>query len=183
MNLRLLSFVSAALTVLLASCATLLGPRDVEIPLSSLQQAVDRKFPFNSRYLDMLDLHIGNPRIELLPAENRILARMDVDFSPFYLNRTWSGSFAVSGRLRFDASRNAIVLADPRVERMNVNGFDMPYADQVARIGSFLAEELLQDLPLHTFRRDELRFGGVAFIPSKINTKADSLVVTLVPAR
>jgi hypothetical protein len=55
MSLRLLSFVSAALTLLLASCASLLGPRDVEIPLSTLQQAVSRKFPFNSRYLELLD--------------------------------------------------------------------------------------------------------------------------------
>ncbi len=183
MNLRLLSFVSAALTLLLASCASLWGPREVEIPLASLQQAIDRKFPFNSRYLELLDIHIGNPRLELLPAANRILTRMDVRFSPSYLSRSWSGSFAVSGELAFDAARNAVVLVEPRVEKLILDGFDMPYADQIAKIGNFLAEQLLQDIPLHTFRPDELRYGGVVFRPTKINTRQSGLVVTLVPAR
>jgi len=183
MNLRLLSFVSAALTLLLASCASLLGPREVEIPLSSLQQAIDRKFPFNSRYLELLDISIGNPRVTLLPQADRVLTSMDVTFAPIFLNRSWSGSFAVSGQLRFDPARNAIVLAAPRVEKFVVDGFDMPYVDRIAKIGSLLAEQLLQEIPLYTFRPGDLRYGGVAFRPTKIATGPTGLVVTLVPAR
>lgn len=183
MNVRLLSFVSAALTLLLASCASLLGPRDVEIPLSTLQQAVDRKFPFNSRYLELLDIAVGNPRITLLPESNRILAGMDVTFAPPFVNRSWRGSFAVSGRLNFDAARNAIVLSEPHVERFAVDGRDMPHADQLAKIGSLLAEQLLEDVSLYTFHPDDLRYAGRHFTPSKITTTATGLVVTLLPAR
>jgi hypothetical protein len=183
MSLRLLSFVSAALTLLLASCASLLGPRDVEIPLSTLQQAVSRKFPFNSRYLELLDINVSNPRIALQPESNRVLTSMDVSFAPPFMNRSWNGSFAVSGQLGFDAARNAIVLADPHVETFTVNGLDMPYAAQITKIGRLLAEELLQDLPLYTFHPDDLHHAGTSFLPSKITTTARGLVVTLVPAR
>jgi hypothetical protein len=183
MSPRLLSFVSAALTLLLASCASLLGSRDVEIPLSTLQQAVSRKFPFNSRYLELLDIHVSNPRVALQPEDNRILTSMDVSFAPPFMNRSWNGSFAVSGQLGFDAVRNAIVLADPHVETLTVDGLDTPYAGQITKIGRVLAEELLQDLPLYTFHPDDLRHAGTSFIPSKITPTARGLVVTLVPAR
>lgn len=183
MSFRLLSFVSATLTLLLASCASLLGPRDVEIPLTSMQQAVARKFPLNRRYLELLDISVGNPQLALLPESNRILTSMDATFSPFFLNRSWSGSFAVSGQLRFDMARNAIVLSEPRVEKLVINELDMPYADRITKMGSLLAEQLLQDIPLYTFRPDDLRYGGVRFLPAKITTKRDALVVTLTPAK
>jgi hypothetical protein len=183
MNPRLLSFVSTALTLLLASCASLLGPRDVEVPLSTLQDAVSRKFPFNSRYLELLDINVSNPRIAMQPESNRVLTSMDVSFAPPFMNRSWNGNFAVSGRLRFDAARNAIVMAEPHVEKFAVDGLDMPYAAQLVKIGRVLTEELLQDVPLYTFRPDDLHRAGTYFTPSRISTTARGLVVTLVPAR
>lgn len=183
MNVRLLSFVSAALTLLLASCASLLGPRDIEIPLATLQDRIASRFPFNSRYLELLDISVSNPRIALQPESNRILTSMDVSFAPPFMNRSWTGSFAVSGQLRLDLARNAIVLSEPRVEKFAVNGLDMPYANQIAKIGSLLAEQLLQDMPLYTFHPDDLRYAGAYFTPSRITTTATGLVVTLVPAR
>ena len=46
-----------------------------------------------------------------------------------------------------------------------------------------VAEKLLLNLPLYTFRRDHLRTAGVNFIPSRISTRSDALVVTFVPAK
>jgi hypothetical protein len=168
---------------LLASCATLLGPRDVEIPLSKLQQAVAGRFPFNNRYLELLDINVSNPRVSLQPDTNRITTSMDTSIAPPFLNRSWRGSLAISGNLKFDPSRNALVQGEPRLEQFAIDGMDPALTGQVRKIGGLLAEQLLRDAPLYTFKPEDLRYAGTPFTLSKITTRPDSLVVTFVPAR
>ena len=93
------------------------------------------------------------------------------------------GNLAISGQLRFDPSRSALVLAEPRVETFDVQGLDPLYANQIRRVGSLLAEQMLKDVPLYTFRPDQLRYAGTAFTPARITTRPGGLVVTFEPAR
>lgn len=183
MKKRHASFVLLFVAVLLASCATLLGPRDMEIPLARLQESIANRFPFNNRFLELLDVRVTNPKVSLLPDTNRIMTTMDASVAPPFMSRSWNGNFAVSGQLRFDPARNALVLADPRVEQFAVNGLDPLYANQIAKVGSLLAEQLLKDAPLYTFQPGELRYSGTRFNPTRITTRRDSLVVTFEPAR
>jgi hypothetical protein len=174
-------FIAAA--CVLASCATLMGPRQVEIPVARLQEAVATKFPFNNRYLELLDISVTNPKIALQPETNRILTSMDTVIAPSFLKNAWKGNISVSGNLKFDPSRNALVLGDPRVERFAIDGNDMPYANQIIKVGNLLVEQLLQDATLYTFTPEDLRYGGADFILSKITTKPNSLVVTFEPTK
>ncbi len=182
MKLRSISFVLLVMA-LLASCATMMGPREVEIPLARLQEAISSRFPFNNRYLELLDIRVINPRVALQPDSNRILTSMDASIAPPLTNRSWTGNFSVSGQLKFDPSRNALVLSEPRVETFNVNGLDPLYANQIGKVGRLIAEQLLKDIPLYTFRPEDVRYAGTAFNPTKITTKATGLVVTFEPAR
>ena len=55
----------AMLTVamLTAGCAALFGPRDVQVSQAQLQQAVERRFPLERRYLELLDVTVAaHPR-------------------------------------------------------------------------------------------------------------------------
>ncbi|GAB3539403.1 hypothetical protein GCM10027343_06770 [Noviherbaspirillum agri] len=183
MRRRYASFVMLFMAVLLASCASLLGSREMEIPLARLQESIANRFPFNNRFLELLDVRVTNPRVALQPDTNRIVTTMDASVAPPFMNRSWNGNFAVSGLLRFDPARNALVLAEPRVEQFAVNGLDPLYANQIAKVGSLLAEQLLKDAPLYTFQPDDLRFSGTRFNPTKITTRPNSLVVTFEPAR
>jgi hypothetical protein len=183
MKRRIVSFALIIISVVLSSCATLMGPREVEIPLARLQESISRRFPFNNRFLELLDIRVTNPRVTLQPESNRILTSMDTVVAPPFMKNAWTGNFAVSGQLRFDPSRNALVLAEPRVETFNVNGLDPLYANQLTRVGSLLAEQILKDVPLYTFHPEDLRYAGAAFNPTKITTRPDSLVVTFEPAR
>jgi hypothetical protein len=126
---------------------------------------------------------VTNPQVSLQPNSNRILTSMDAAIAPPFTNRSWNGNFAISGQLRFDAGRNALVLAEPRVETFNVAGMDPLYANQVGKIGSFVAEQVLKDVPLYTFQPGDLRYGGTTFTPSRILTRQNGLVVTFEPVR
>lgn len=183
MNRRPARLALFFLALVLSSCATLLGPRDVEIPLARLQESIASRFPFNNRFLELLDIRVTNPRVALQPDSNRILTSMDASVAPPFMNRSWTGNLSISGQLRVDPSRNALVLAEPRVETFNVNGLDPLYANQVTKVGSLLAEQLLKDIPLYTFRPEEFRTAGTTFNPTKITTRANALVVTFEPAR
>ncbi|MDB5771674.1 MAG: hypothetical protein JWM42_2048 [Burkholderia sp.] len=183
MKPRLNALLIIAATWVLASCATLMGPREMEIPVARLQEALAQKFPFNNRYLELLDIHVTNPKVALQPDTNRIVTSMDTSIAPPFLNRSWKGNLSVSGNLKFDPARNALVLGDARVEQFAVDGIDSAYSNQFRKIGSLLAEQLLSDAPLYTFKPEDLRYGGTSFTLSKITTKPNSLVVTFEPTK
>jgi hypothetical protein len=183
MKTRITTLAWIAAIFLLASCASLLGPREVEIPLARLQQSIANRFPFNNRYLELLEVRVTNPRISLQPETNRIVTSMDTSIAPPFMDKSWNGSLSISGQLQVDPSRNALVLADPRVESLAINGLDSPYAKQITRVAGLVGEQLLKDLPLYTFQPNDFRYGGTNFFPTKITTRASGLVVTFEPVR
>jgi hypothetical protein len=85
--------------------------------------------------------------------------------------------------LALDPARRAVVLADPRMDNFAVDGVDPAYTAQVARIGGLLAAQVLNNVPLYTFAPEDFRYAGITFIPSKITTKSNALVVTFEPAK
>jgi hypothetical protein len=183
MKTRLALLLSVTAAFLLSACAGMMGPREYTVPLHKLQESMSRKFPFNNRYLDLLDINISNPRLAMQPQSNRLVTSMDALVAPPFLQKSWKGTFTLSGGLRFDAGRNAIMLSDPRVEGFAIDGLDPLYSRQIAKVGSLIAEQLFRDTPLYTFRPDELRYGGTSFLPTKINARANGLVVTFEPVR
>jgi hypothetical protein len=172
-----------AVALLAGACASLMGPRTVELPLSVLQEAFARKFPFDNRYLELFDIQVTNPKLALQEDTNRVVTTMDASIGSLLGQQPWKGSFTLSGLLKVDAARNAVVLAEPRVENVASAGPSGPYTTQITRIGSLLAEQLLQDMPIYTFDPADFQHGGTRFSPTKINTSANGLVVTFAPVR
>jgi hypothetical protein len=183
MNMTWRAGLLLALTLLLTACASLLGPREIELPLTKLQESLNSKFPFNNRYLEIFDIYVSNPRLTLQPDSNRIVTSMDMSIAPPFMDKAWKGSLAISGSLKIDPSRNALVLSDTRLENFAMDGVDGKYSRQITKIGGLLAEQLLQDVPLYTFKPDDFHYAGVAYLPTKITTRTNSLVVTFEPAR
>lgn len=183
MKSKLAALLIVLSTVLLSSCAGWLGPRDVDISIAQLQDALNRKFPFNSRILELFNIQLTNPKLTLQPETNRIVTMMDASVAPPFTGKSWNGSFTLSGRLALDPARRAVVLAEPRMENFALSGIDGKYATQINRIGAVLAEQLLKDVPLYTFGPEDFRYSGTNFVPSQITTKSTGLVVTFVPAR
>lgn len=176
--------ISLAIAILsLSACASLLGPRDMEVPLSSLQASLEKRFPFNNRYLGLFDIQLSAPRLGLQPGSNRIVTNFDAAIAPAWLKRSWQGKFALSGELGIDPVKNAVILMDPRIESLNIDGMDEKYSRQLQKISAIIAEELFRGMPIYTFEPDAFRYGGTAFLPTKINTRGNGLVVTFEPVK
>lgn len=171
------------LACLLASCASVIGPRQVELPLTGLQEGLERRFPLNNRVLELFDVQLTRPQLELVPYTDRVALTMDVSFAPAFFGQSWHGSMALSGRLFVDTTRNAIFMREARVDRLAFDGVDEAHQRQFTKVANVLIEQITPDLPLYRFHPQELRYVGVQFVPTRITTTAHALVVTVEPER
>ena len=168
---------------LLSGCASLLPPQEIEIPLSRLQQSVQKKFPYAERYFGLLDVTLSNPVLSTRPAADRLLIALDAQVLPPLMKTPWQGELLVSGVLRIDAAKRAVLLTEPRLENIKLDAATGSYTSRLARLGTQLAEDLIGETVLYTFAPDAFVVAGQRFIPTGITTRKDSLVVSFEPAK
>lgn len=180
-GLRLASALLACF--LLASCASVIGPRQVELPLNKLQAGMERRFPLNNRVLELFEIELTRPQLALLPEANRVALSMNASVAPPFLRQSWTGTMAMSGRLYVDVARGAVMMAEPRVDQFAIDGMDALRQRQVTKVANLLVDQLVRDTPVYNFRPEDLRYAGVQFVPTTITAVRDALVVTLEPVR
>jgi hypothetical protein len=168
---------------LLAACASLVGPRQVEIPLYKLQAGLERRFPMNNRALELLDIQLSRPQLSLLTGSDRVALNMDAVVAPPFIKQSWSGSLALSGRLYVDVGRGAVMMGEPHVDKFVVDGMDEARQRQMGKVANILVSKVIRDAPVYNFRMEDLRYAGVQFVPTRITTTPEALVITLEPAR
>ena len=173
------SLVAAAA---LSSCASVLGPREVDLPLHKLQAGLDRRFPVDNRLLELFDVRLSRPQLAILPGD-RIALTVEASVAQSFLRNPLAGSLAFSGRLYIDQARTGVYLAEPRLERFAIKGLDESVSRQLSRAANGLLGQAILDIPVYSFRMDELRYAGVQYVPTRIATTATGLRVSLEPAQ
>jgi hypothetical protein len=168
---------------LLASCANMFGPREVELPLYKLQAGMDRRFPLNNRVLELFDIQLTRPQLALVPETNRVALTMNASVAPQFLRQAWTGTMAMSGRLYVDALRGAVMMAEPRVDKFAIDGIEPSRERQMTKIANVLVDQKIRDTPVYSFQPEDLRYAGVQFVPTRIVAARDALLVTLEPAK
>lgn len=175
--------LALAATGLLTSCASMIGPRRVELSQARLQAGLERRFPLRNRMLQLFDVQLTRPRLAILSETDRVGLTLDVHVAPPLLRQSWDGTLALSGHLVLDNARNAVVLAAPHVDRFDVDGMDGDRVRELGRAADVLVNQLLRDIPVYSFHPEDLRYAGVQFVPTRLDTAPGALFVTLEPAR
>ncbi len=166
----------------LSACASMAGPRDIELPLSKLQSSLDRRFPMQNRAMSLFDIELTRPQLSVQHHSGRLGIALDASMAPPFMRRTFRGSLALSGRLYIDQARNAVMLAEPVVEGFSVSGMDSGQQRDLQKVANTLMNKVMIDVPLYQFRPEDLRYGGVQFVPTRIVTTPRGILVSLVPA-
>lgn len=166
-----------------AGCASLTGVHEMEVPLSKLQQSLQNKFPFNHRYLDLFDITVSNPKLSLQAESNRVITALDARVAPAFLKKPWEGKLLLSGVLKIDAKRNAVVLTEPRFENLTLDAATGANAGKLAKLGTLLAEDMLNNIVIYTFKPEDFNVAGIRLTPTKITTRTNALVVSFEPAK
>ncbi|NVM77240.1 hypothetical protein FHW83_003046 [Duganella sp. SG902] len=185
MNLKRYAKFAAPLMMagLLAACAGLIGPREVELPQERLQTSLDRKFPLHQRALGVFEVELSHPRLAIMPENDRVALTVDLGVTPLLARQSWHGSMLISGRLRVDSPRNAIYIADAHVDRFILDNLDEGKQNQLASVVNLLSDKVIHEVPVHTFRPEDLRYAGVQFVLTGIDTRPGGLVAKLQPAQ
>ena len=147
---------------------------------SELQAMIAKQFPLSQRYAEIVSVALSDPQLDLNAAANRaaITARVSIT-SPLLRAGRVDGTVALSSALRYDAAARALRLEQPKAERLELQGVSGSDAERLQQIGGVVAQELLRDQPLRTFKPEELTVGRKTYEIGDITVQDDGITVAL----
>jgi hypothetical protein len=170
-------------TVSLAACATPIFPfipSHYTFSQKQVQEAVQRKFPYQRTVSQVFDVALTNPVVGLLPDANRVSVKLDARFASPFMPQPVDAVFTLSSELAYDAASKSVVLKSPNVDNVSVNGEAQAYVQQINAAAALLATQLLTNYPIYTFKPDQLQFAGVSYEPGTITILTNGIRVQIV---
>ncbi|AFJ85177.1 DUF1439 domain-containing protein [Burkholderia vietnamiensis] len=169
-------------SISLAACASTFPfiPDHYTFSRGDVQKAVARKFPYERTVAQVVDVALANPAVNLLPDQNRVAVQLDAHFTSPFLREPVSGKFTVSGQLAYDAPSRSVVLKEPAVDNLVLDGDAQMYAQQVGAAAGLLATQVLTNYPIYTFKPEQLQFAGVNYEPGTITILTNGIRVAIV---
>jgi len=146
-----------------------------------LQQALDKRFPATLRYAQVISVQLTHPRLILDDANNRVTTEVDAQLiNALMPSPPINGTLALNSGLRYDKAQRAVLLDNPTVQDVEVQGMAQ-YKEQLNAIGAVVAQQLLKDYPIYTFKPGELSFGGKEVEPGAITVAPEGIRVQVNP--
>lgn len=146
-----------ALLSSLAGCAGILGPRTVVITKEELTTKISKPFPVSNRIMDLLDVKAQAPRLQFHPKDNRVGTEFDLSATDNLFKKTYQGTIGVSFGLRFEPKDLTLRLTAVKVDQIGLAGLPATLQRYLTRLGAWIAEDKLQDYPVHQFKPEDLR--------------------------
>jgi hypothetical protein len=145
-----------------------------------LQAQIAKRFPVRQRYAELFSVSLRDPQLTLDAAGNRaaITAAMTIG-SPLLQPSSVEGTVSVSSALKYDLPALTLRLHEPRAERIVLQGLSGRDAERLQQIGGLVAQELLRDYPLRTFKPEELTVGRKTYEIGDITVQQDDIKVAL----
>jgi hypothetical protein len=145
---RLLLTLPALGALTLAGCGGLGLPTELMLTQAELDERLARRFPRTQRVLEVLELTLSEPRVQLLPAQNRLACEFALALRDRLFDSGGSGRIAFDTALRWEPSDASLRLTQVTVQRLDLAGAPRALQAQSPRVGRLLAEQLLEDFSL-----------------------------------
>lgn len=181
-NRRTLFALTTALLVGLAGCASLMGPRTVEISREQLLAKLSKQFPMRKTLAEIFEVEAQAPRLQLNPDTNRVASEFDIKATDKLFRRSYEGTVGVSFGMRYEAQDRTIRLNQVTIDKLAIAGLSEATQQQWTRLGAMLAQDKLQDYPIHQFKPEDLReVDRHGYQVEDLRVTASGLSVKLVP--
>jgi hypothetical protein len=171
------------ITVSLAACASSIFPfipSHYTFSQQQVQEAVQRKFPYQRTIQQVFDVALTNPVVGFLPDSNRVSVQLNARLASPFLRQPVDGVFTLSSELAYDEASKSVVLKSPNVDSVNVSGDAQAYTQQINAAAALLATQLLTNYPIYTFKPEQLQFAGVNYEPGTITILTNGIRVQIV---
>jgi hypothetical protein len=147
---------------------------------AQVQDAVQRKFPFQRTASQIFDVTLSNPLVGLAPDRNRVTIRLDARLATPFMPNPVTGVFTLSSQLTYDAPSHSVILMSPTVDGVQVSGDAAQYTQQINAVGAVMATQFLDRYPIYTFKPEQLQFAGVNYEPGTITVLTNGIRVQIV---
>ena len=145
-----------------------------------LMAQIAKRFPVQQRYAEIFSVLLRDPQLTLDARNNRAaISAIVVIGSPLLQPSAVGGIVSVSSALKYDVAALTLRLDEPRADRIELQGIAGRDAERLQQVGAIVAQELLRDYPLHTFRREELTLGRKTYEIGAITVLNDGIKVEL----
>lgn len=174
------SLLLILLAVLLSQCATM-GDRTLRMNTSQLQQKLNSKLAKPFTVMKVFQIQLSNALVSIDPASGRIHTLMDANVQSDLMANSATGKLGLSGLVKFDQARNAVVLDQPEVDSFQLDGANSQWNGLAQQLARNIGSKWLNQLVLYEVKPDELSYGGRHYQPTDFQVTADGLQVTLKP--
>ncbi len=173
-------FLIVLAAIILAACAT---DRTVNISEAQVQEMLNKKLALPISVLKIFDVNLSNSLVRFDKTTGRMNTTLDTSMSSQLLGKTLAGKLGISGKLRFDAPTQSIVLDDPKIEHLTLDGAGSKYNDLLNALATSVGGEMLNGLTLYTVKPEDLKYGGTTYSPKDMVVTDNGLQLTLTPQR
>lgn len=182
-KMRVNRFLVGLITLSLVSCATMQGDRTLNVTGDQIAQKLDEKLALPISLLNVFDISLSNSVVTFDKTSDRITTTMDTKLNSQLLNKSLDGKLGISGKLRFDATTNTVILDEPKIEDINFDGADSKFNHAFNAMAKTVGGEMLNGLTLYTVKAEDLTFGGTTYTPKDLQVTDSGLQLTLTPQR
>ena len=169
------------LLVLLSSLvgcnASFLQPSTLTFTPAEFQTALARKFPVQKQYFGLVDLTVSHPQVSMRPEIKHIAMQFDADVATFGAKQVLKSKLNITTSLAYNAATRSIVLQDPHLENIDVDGMSNGQVKGLNQMASLLISETLQGASIYTFKPDDLHFAGMKLDPESIEITEQGVVI------
>jgi hypothetical protein len=164
-------------------CAGIGGSPSITLSERELAELLERHFPLDRRLLEVFDVTLGRPRVQLLPERNRLAAKLAIQARERVFGVRGSGTLDFDAALRWEPRDRSLRLAQVRVNDLAFDGGG-PARSGVERLSGAVVERVIEDFALYTLpaeRAEQLRQRGYA--PSEVAVTRRGVEITFAPIR
>lgn len=169
--------------VLLCTGCAGLGNKTVNVTEAQLQQKLNERLAVPFSLLKIFDVNLSNALVSFDKATGRMHTTFDTHLSSALLDESYAGKLALSGKLRFDAATQAVVLDETEIDRFELDGMQTKQTEMLNAMAKKLGSQMLNGLPLYTVKPQDLTIGNTHYQPQDILVTDKGLQITLTPQR
>jgi Protein of unknown function (DUF1439) len=188
MSLASRSIAALALPAFLAlgACANnVFVPGELNFSHAEMSAQLAKRFPVQRTIAGLIDISLMRPRVSTRKDTSsgamdlRLAATFDVDVKVLLTSRVVSGTVAISGMPRYDASSRSVFLSDARVDSIRAENMPEALSAALTQAASSMAKDYLQEKPLRTFTDAELTRYGMSLSPKHIEVREGGVALVM----
>jgi hypothetical protein len=152
------------------------------ISREQLQQVLAERFPLRYALPGLLELRIREPRLRLLPEQNRIATELAIEASGPALGRSYPGFIELDFALRYAAGDRTLRAHQIRVQSVRLPGLARDAAALIDAYARAATERALLEVVVHRLRPGDLALAETMGLePGDITVQPDGLSIGFVP--